>query len=100
MAKQVLMEMEEYNKELETSFSNGFTQSRTQMITVVSKILKGMGDQVTLAENAEPELKAFVEMLRKAADALPEGTLDEQADGETDQGDQKLSDDESHKDNV
>lgn len=98
-SKQLLIDLEEYNKEKKDTFTEGFVQGRNQISQVVNSILKNKGT-VNVDENAEPEIKAFIAMLKKAADLLPDGALDEQTDPETSGSDQVVPDEEPSEDSV
>jgi hypothetical protein len=73
----------DYLKELELRFSEGLTQGRKQIIAATTTILKGEGDKVQVADNAEPFLKEFIEALKKIAQApdASDADLTEKSEG-------------------
>ena len=64
MPKTILIPEEEYAQEIQRTYAQAFTAGRKQMMDAVSLILEGKQNEVVISENAEDDLKAFIEKLK------------------------------------
>lgn len=70
MSKQILMEMTEYNQDLEKSFLKGLSHG----LTMVKDLFDNDGANTTLAANADPVLVDFVNYIKGLNAKLKNGT--------------------------